>query len=89
MTLIPPTTEDRIEALEQRIEELEEVLGVHVHSGVATTQMFPEDVSAPTELQNAPLTTISDPTGGSTIDAEARTAIDTIIDRLQSLGLIS
>jgi hypothetical protein len=33
--------------------------------------------------------TITDPTGGGTIDAEARTAISTIIDRLQELGLIA
>jgi hypothetical protein len=33
--------------------------------------------------------TVADPTGGSTIDAEARTAINTIIDRLQELGLIA
>jgi len=33
--------------------------------------------------------TIADPTGGGTIDAEARTAINTIIDRLQELGLIA
>jgi hypothetical protein len=33
--------------------------------------------------------TITDPTGGGTIDAEARTAINTIIDRLQELGLIA
>lgn len=33
--------------------------------------------------------TIADPAGGGTIDAEARTAINTIIDRLQELGLIA
>jgi hypothetical protein len=33
--------------------------------------------------------TVADPTGGSTIDTEARTAINTIIDRLQELGLIA
>jgi len=33
--------------------------------------------------------TVTDPTGGGTIDAEARTAINTIIDRLQELGLIA
>jgi len=33
--------------------------------------------------------TVADPTGGSTIDAEARTAIQAIIDRLQELGLIA
>jgi hypothetical protein len=33
--------------------------------------------------------TVSDPSGGSTTDAEARTAINAIIDRLQELGLIA
>jgi hypothetical protein len=33
--------------------------------------------------------TVTDPTGGGTIDAEARTAINDIIDRLQELGLIA
>ncbi len=32
--------------------------------------------------------TVTDPTGGATIDAEARAAINTIIDRLQELTLI-
>jgi len=33
--------------------------------------------------------TISDPSGGSTVDSESRTAINTIIDRLQAIGLIA
>ena len=33
--------------------------------------------------------TVSDPTGGSTIDTECRTAVNTIIDRLQSVGLVA
>jgi hypothetical protein len=33
--------------------------------------------------------TISDPSGGTTVDAEARTAINTLIDRLQAFGLIA
>jgi hypothetical protein len=33
--------------------------------------------------------TVADPAGGGTIDAEARTAINAIIDRLQELGLIA
>jgi hypothetical protein len=31
---------------------------------------------------------ISDPTGGSTVDTESRSAIQSLIDRLQELGLI-
>jgi hypothetical protein len=33
--------------------------------------------------------TVADPTGGGTVDAEARTAINALIDRLQELGLIA
>ena len=33
--------------------------------------------------------TISDPSGGATVDSQARTAINTLIDRLQELGLIA
>jgi hypothetical protein len=33
--------------------------------------------------------TVADPAGGGTVDAEARTAINAIIDRLQELGLIA
>ena len=32
--------------------------------------------------------TVSDPAGGGTVDTEARTAVNTIIDRLQELGLV-
>lgn len=35
------------------------------------------------------LATISDPSGGATIDSQARTAINTIIDRLQEIGLLA
>jgi len=33
--------------------------------------------------------TVADPSGGTTVDSEARTAINAIIDRLQELGLIA
>lgn len=33
--------------------------------------------------------TVADPSGGATIDAEARTAIIAVIDRLQELGLVA
>ncbi len=35
------------------------------------------------------LDTITSPTGGATVDAEARTAVDELISRLQDIGLIS
>lgn len=43
----------------------------------------------PDELQDAPLDSISAPTGGLTVDTEARNAINTIITRLESLGLVN
>ena len=33
--------------------------------------------------------TLADPTGGGTVDAEARITIGTIIDKLQEIGLIA
>lgn len=40
------------------------------------------------DLDKAPQAAIADPTGGTPVDAEARDAIDAIIDRLEDLGLI-
>lgn len=40
------------------------------------------------ETLELPGVTITDPTGGATVDAEARTAVNTIIDRLQAAGII-
>lgn len=40
-------------------------------------------------LSTAPLSSITSPTGGMTVDTQARTAIDTIITRLEDLGLVS
>lgn len=53
--------------------------------GTATTQKLGFFNKAPVVQQ----ATISDPSGGATIDAEARTAINTLIDRLQAFGLIA
>lgn len=33
--------------------------------------------------------TIGDPSGGATVDSQARSAVNSIIDRLQELGLIA
>lgn len=43
----------------------------------------------PEGLTDAPLGSITAPTGGATIDSEARTAINTVITRLESLGLVN
>ena len=36
-----------------------------------------------------PVSFIADPTGGSTIDAEARTAINSILDALDAVGIMA
>jgi len=42
-----------------------------------------------TGLFTAPLSSITAPSGGVTVDSEARTAINTIITRLESLDLVN
>ena len=42
-----------------------------------------------TQVVTSRQATVADPAGGATVDAEARTAINAIIDRLQAHGLIS
>ena len=53
--------------------------------GTATTQKIGFFNATPVDQPAA----VADPAGGGTIDAEARTAINAIIDRLQELGLIA
>ena len=53
--------------------------------GTATTELLAFYNATPV---NQPAT-VSDPSGGGTQDAEARTSIDALIDRLQELGLIA
>lgn len=40
------------------------------------------------QIKKAPQAAVTAPTGGGIIDAEARTAINDLISRLQNLGLI-
>ena len=42
----------------------------------------------PDNITNAPLSSIPNPTGGTTTDSEARTAITSVISALETLGLI-
>ena len=59
-------------------------------SGLAGTGTRMVTASATGVLATSPQgATVADPTGGSTVDAEARTAINAIIDRLQAHGLIA
>jgi len=46
-------------------------------------------VNLPLQLFDAPLASITEPTGGGTADVKARASIVTIITRLEDLGLIS
>lgn len=57
-------------------------LKTHKHTGLDSLKISARD------LENAPRNAISDPTGGATVDAQARTAIIAVITALEDLGLI-
>jgi hypothetical protein len=59
--------------------------GTGTKIGTATTQKLAFYGVTPVDQP----ATVADPTGGATTDAEARTAIVAIIDRLQETGLIA
>ena len=42
-----------------------------------------------TALGSTPFASITSPSGGATVDSQARTAIDTIITRLETAGIVS
>jgi phage-related tail fiber protein len=62
---------------------LSETTGTKI--GTATTQLLGFYNKTPVNQPD----TITDPSGGLNVDAEARTAINATIDRLQELGLIA
>lgn len=84
-----------VRALSRKIDALSKssTIPFNVHKAFADRlqiSKFPVlEESVAEALGNAPLATISDPAGGAVIDSQARSAIGTIIDRLQALGLIS
>lgn len=47
------------------------------------------DVDLPDGLEDAPLSAVAAPSGGTTVDSEARTAIIDLTTRLEDLGLIA
>lgn len=67
--------------------------GRNIIVGTATGTMFGTETTQKIGfLGKTPVVrqaTISDPTGGTTQDAEARAAINTLIDRLQAFGFIA
>ena len=86
-----------IEKLNQRINELENKLklienyatipypveqALRQRLGITLFAKFPE------ELATAPITAVTAPSGGATVDTNARNAINDIITRLETLGLL-
>lgn len=61
-------------------------IGVALEAGSAANSVIEVLVLGFSSIK--PDTTIADPSGGSTTDAEARTAIGLLIDRMQAAGII-
>jgi hypothetical protein len=92
--------QEQIDQLERKVQELTskiEMLNNSTTISYDTEQALRErlrinDLTALlnlTGLFTAPLSSITEPSGGLTIDSEARTAINTIITRLESLDLVN
>lgn len=62
------------------------ILGVALQAASAAGHVIP---MIPVKSSAVLGSTITDPSGGATVDAEARTAINALIDRLQDQGLIA
>ena len=52
------------------------------------TNLVLSDFGVPNDIANAPRTAVTAPSGGGTQDAEARTAINSVITKLEELGLV-
>lgn len=64
------------------------VYGVNDPNGTPSDINFTISVLRETIL-GSPQTAISDPSGGSTVDSEARTAINSIIDALEAAKILN
>ena len=87
--------QNRIAKIEKEIKLLKSFTTIPFEVGVAFKERLgvnainAEIDRIPDSLQNAPLAEITAPSGGLIVDSQARTAINTIITRLEDLGLVS
>lgn len=76
----------RIEALEKFVKSLTSNDSIPLEVGEAM-KIRVKDL-LPNGIENAPRPAITSPSGGITIDSEARAAINSIITALEAVGLI-
>ena len=62
---------------------IEDAITVHAHTGADSQQIEGAN------LQNAPQNAVTLPSGGATVDTQARASIGEIVSRLQALGFIN
>lgn len=81
--------QEQIDILKRGLDSFNSATTITKEVDGAFRKRFASVVEVPADLASAPLTAVTSPTGGSTVDSQARTAIDAIITRLEDLGLIS
>jgi hypothetical protein len=82
----------RIEALETEIRALKDVSNIPYETDQAFRARFNLQrlEELPQELyQDTPLSAITAPSGGATVDSQARSVINNIITALETLGLVT
>ena len=75
--------------LKRRFQSLENASTIPLSVDQALRKRLAELNNLPDGFEDAPLTAITAPTGGLTVDGPARTAINAIITTLELLGLIN